>query len=172
MGKPKFSVFLDFDGVLNDTSNIRNILKCGGLFASKNDKKIFNEESIDALNILISSLATKYDVGLVLTTFWRLNLDKCIQLLKFNGLQFDGNYDAIPFMLHQSRAKEIHAYIEFHRIENFCVIDDLPTLKKHFVAKNSIRTSMLNSALNKSKVNDYLQKFYPDLIETEKEIGD
>lgn len=162
LDKAKFSLFLDFDGVLNDTSNISNILKFGGLLASKHNKKIFNEESIEALNFLISSLSSNYEIKLVLTTFWRMNLDKCIDMLRANGLQFDGEYDAIPFIVHKTRIKKIEEYIDSHDIKKFCVIDDLPYFKKHFDPNNLIHTSILSGALNKSKIESYLEKFHPD----------
>ena len=111
MVKPKFSLFLDFDGTLNDFITIPKLSKLGGLLVGKDDAKVFNEESIEALNMLINTLESKYSVDLVLTTSWRFNMDKCQSVLKNNGLRFNGEIESIPFMLSHSRLKEINTYI-------------------------------------------------------------
>ena len=162
--KHKFYIFLDFDGVLNDLKTIPAIFKLGGFFVNKKDTKVFNSESIYTLNSLISTLEHKYDVQLVLTTFWRKNPEKAREILYTNGLEYLGKIDSIPFISYQSRLSKIMDYIRKDELgENYLIIDDKPKITKYIIEKNLIKTNLINGALNISQALNYIDTHHPDL---------
>ena len=110
MEKPIFSIFLDFDGVLNDLNTIPNLWKFGGIFVKRDDRRVFNKESIVALNTLIDTLENKYDVELILTTFWRRNIDKCREILSNNGLNYMKEVKSLPMIVKSTRSKQVNKY--------------------------------------------------------------
>lgn len=166
MTKPKFSVFLDFDGVLNDFFTIPSLFKFGGFFVKKNDKKAFNPESVEALNILINTLDSRYSVDLILTSFWRFNVDKCRSVLKSNGLTFDGEIKTLPFVLNKPRIKEIENYINDEKIDKYLVIDDFPYMERYFDKSQMIKTHIFNKSLNVSNVLNYIDTYMPELSDS------
>lgn len=162
--KQKFFVFLDFDGVLNDIENIPYLWKIGGFFVDEKDKETFNPESIEALNYLISTLKTEYDVNLVLSTTWRRWFEKAKAVLKNNGLEYSGEIDKTPKMILKKRAFEIMAYLQGkNESQNFVVIDDKSHLPKYFKNSNSIKTNIINGSLNMSNMLNYIDTYFPHL---------
>lgn len=161
--KNKFLIFLDFDGVLNDIKNT-HILKMGGFFVHENDNETFCKSSIEAINYLIDSLSQKYDIELVLSTFWKHFFKKAVKILKNNGLEYQGKINRTSFFLGQRRSKEIFNYLASNdEWIDFLIIDDKMSLKKYFVEKNFLKTNIWNGALKMSDVSDYLNKYFPEL---------
>lgn len=163
MEKPKFSLFLDFDGTLSDFITIPKLSKLGGFLVGKEDTNTFNPESMEALNMLINTLESKYSVDLVLTTIWRLNMDKCQSVLKNNGLRFDGEIKSIPFIFNKSRLKEIYMYIELNQVDKYLVIDDIPRMSKYFDEDKMIQTGLFGKSLTIPNILNYIDKYLPEL---------
>ena len=162
--KEDYYIFLDFDGVLNDIKTIPAIYKLGGVFVNKKDTKVFSQESIAALNSLLSTLSHRYNPKIVLTTFWRNNMDKATSILYNNGLQFDGEIDSIPFFSYKSRLSLILDYIHEHNTENnFLIIDDIPSITKYILRKNLIKTNIIEGSLNMSQAMNYIDSYCPEL---------
>ena len=105
--KEKFLVFLDIDGVLYDMEfckHGRN--KKGGII------KEFKPESMEALNLLLDRLEIDHDVKLVISSTWRLNLERTEKVLKANGLKYDKPFSATPFTSHpEQRGREIVMFV-------------------------------------------------------------
>lgn len=162
--KQKFYIFLDFDGVLNDIENMPYLWKLGGFFVDDKDKDTFNPESIAALNYLIETLKSEYDVNLVLSTTWRRWFEKAKSVLKNNGLEYCGEIDKTPKMFLKKRAFEIMAYLQGKNEDhNFVVIDDKSHLPKYFKDSNSIKTNIVNGSLNMSNMLNYIDTYFPHL---------
>ena len=161
--KDKFLIFLDFDGVLNDIKSVSHLLKMGGFFVREDDDNVFCKDSINAINYLIETMSLKYDVQLVLTTFWKC-FPKAVNILKNNGLIYSGKINSTPIFFGQRKAKEIiHYLIENDEWKEFLIIDDKSSLKKCFSEKNFIKTNIWDGALTISDVLNYLKTYYPDL---------
>ena len=162
--KEDYYIFLDFDGVLNDIKSIPALYKLGGIFVNKKDTKVFSQDSIHALNSLISTLSHRYNPIIVLTTFWRHDMEKAKSILFANGLQFDGEIDSIPFLSYKSRLSLIVDYIRnYDSKDNYLIIDDIPSITKYILEKNLIKTNILSGALNISQAMNYVDAYHPEL---------
>lgn len=161
--KDKFLIFLDFDGVLNDIKSVPHLLKMGGFFVREDDDNVFCRDSINAINYLIETMSLKYDVQLVLSTFWK-RFPKAVKILQNNGLIYSGKFNSTPIFFGQRRAKEIiHFLIDYDEWKDFLIIDDKSSLKKCFSSKNFIKTNLWDGSLTISDVLNYLNTYYPDL---------
>ena len=167
--KENFYVFLDFDGVLNDFLTVPGLHKIGGFFVKNTDSNTFNKESIQAVNYLLKALETKYNVKLVLSSFWRLNFEKAKSVLKNNGLEYDGEIGRTPKLKGKKRAIEILRYLAEHEdrnvTQNFLTIDDKGHLPKYFKDQNSIKTNIINGSLTMSDILNYLDKYQTEVAE-------
>ena len=161
--KEKFLIFLDFDGVLNDIKSVSHLLKMGGFFVREDDDNVFCKESIEAINYLIETMSLKYDVQLVLSTFWK-RFPKAVNILKNNGIKYSGTIEKTPKFFGLKRAKEIiHYLVDYEEWKDFVILDDKSRLKKCFSEKNFIKTNLWDGALTMSDVLNYLHIYYPDL---------
>ena len=160
--KDKFLIFLDFDGVLNDIKSVPHLLKMGGFFVREDDDNVFCRDSINAINYLIETMSLKYDVQLVLTTFWKL-FAKTEKVLKNNGLNYSGILKSTPFFLGKRNNEILHYLTNNDDWKDFLIIDDKSSLKKCFREKNLIRTNIWDGSLTISDVLNYLNTYYPDL---------
>ena len=163
MEKEKFTIFLDFDGVLNDLTTIPKIWNFGGLLVGKNDHRVFNEESMEALNMLMDTLEHKYDVEIVLTTFWRRNLSRCYEFLTTNGIKYLKGMQSIPMFARSSRASQVKKYLEANNREKFLILDDSFSAGNFIKEENIIETNIVNGALSISSVINYIDTFQKDL---------
>lgn len=157
-------MFLDFDGVLNDLATIEKITSLGGFFVKFFDKNTFNKHSIQALNYIMCTFECNYDCELVLSTSWRRNFHKAINILYGNGFQFRGNIHRTQMSLFRSRDKEINEFLQAHDCkDNYLIIDDLKCIPKNFPEGKYIHTNLKDSCLNMSQVIDFIDKYYPEL---------
>ena len=165
--KENFYVFLDVDGVLNDFLTIPGLHKFGGMFVKHTDSNTFNRESIQAVNYLLKVLDTKYNVKLVLSSFWRLNFEKAKSVLKNNGLEYEGEIGRTSNLRGKKRAIEILRYLAEHEdrnvTQNFLTIDDKGHLPKYFKDQNSIKTNIINGSLTMSDILNYLDKYQTEV---------
>ena len=121
--KKKFYVFLDIDGVLYDWNYIKSLgpEHWGGVIVD------FDPKSIEALNYLIAQLKKEYDVELVISSTWRSNMERTMQILINHGLKTE---DLFISRTRNStnpryRGREIMDYLENKRDkENYVIIDD------------------------------------------------
>ena len=138
-------------------------MEFGGFFVKKNDRKVFSRESIVALNTLIETLENKFEVELILTTFWRRDIDKCRQILKNNGLFYSKPLKSIPILLKSSRLREVGKYLKENNRTEFLMLDDSFKAEKQFGNKNIIETNLIDGSLTVSSVMNYIDTFHKDL---------
>lgn len=115
--KPILYIFLDVDGVLNNTA----------AFSLSNDRMLaLSEECLFNYQYLVDKLRQKYEVRVILSSTWRFNkigFDKLKQYEdKYDALKL---YDSTPIS-HDHREKEIKRYCDKNKIEykDILIIDD------------------------------------------------
>lgn len=151
--KDKFYIFLDIDGVLYDWNFI----------LKKSDKKActiknFDPKSIDALNFLIEKLSKSFNVEIVITSTWRINMQKTIEILLKNGLNKTIKINSTEISNYpQNRGLEILNYLQNNSCKNFVIIDDeMFDFDKYFKKSHIIKTNIFNSSLNKEMIINFL----------------
>lgn len=152
--KDKFYIFLDIDGVLYDWNFIiKNGDKKSGTI------KNFNPKSIEALNFLIEKLQYTYNVEIVITSTWRINMQKTIEILLNNGLNKTIKINSTEISNYpQNRELEILNYLQNNSCKNFVIIDDeMFDFDKYFNKNHIIKTNIFNLSLNKEMVLKYLK---------------
>ena len=157
-----FYIFLDIDGVLYDWNFIIETVKDasnkrGGII----DK--FSPKSIDALNYLISELNSIYDVTLVISSSWRINMKKTSNVLIKNGLKYYKDFEKTPITnTPNERGKEILSYLNAKKNpSNFVIIDDESfDFSKYFSTYNIIKTNIYNKCLDMKMVTGYLDRLF------------
>ena len=155
--KKKFYVFLDIDGVLYDWNYIKSLgpEHWGGVIVD------FDPKSIEALNYLIAQLKKEYDVELVISSTWRSNMERTIQILINHGLKTE---DLFISRTRNStnpryRGREIMDYLENKRDkENYVIIDDETfDFKEYFHDTRIIKTDIFISGLKREMVDIFLK---------------
>lgn len=117
MDKPTLYIFLDVDGVLNNTSAFK---------LNKKTIYVLSHENLIAYQHLIDNLREKYELKIILSSTWRMHktgLNKLSKLSKkYDGLKF---HDKTPNS-HKRREDEIKSYCDIHKIDynNILIIDD------------------------------------------------
>lgn len=152
--KDKFYIFLDIDGVLYDWDFIlKKAIKKSGTI------KDFNPKSINALNFLIEKLSKSFNVEIVITSTWRINMQKTIEILLNNGLNKTIKINSTEISNNpQNRELEILNYLQNNTCENFVIIDDeMFDFDKYFNKNHIINTNIFNLSLNKEMVLKYLK---------------
>jgi hypothetical protein len=111
------TIFLDIDGVLNSTKSIEeNYLKGNKVDAAK----IFIPQSVFLINMLTSVKSA----DVVISSTWRYNMEKVIEVFKKNNLKTRNIVGRTPF-LESTRGAEIKKYLKLNKnIEDFIIIDD------------------------------------------------
>lgn len=115
--KPILYIFLDVDGVLNNTS---------AFALNKKTIYVLSHENLVVYQYLINRLKEKYELRIILSSTWRMYKNGLNKLSKFskkyNGLKF---YDKTPDS-HDSRDYEILKYCNIHNINynQVLIIDD------------------------------------------------
>ena len=130
--KPTLYVFLDVDGVLNNTSAFE---------LNKDTIFVLSHENLVAYQFLVDKLKTKYEIKVILSSTWRMyktGLNKISKFSKrYNGLKLYGktpeSYDR--------RDVEIKRFCDDHRInyENILIIDDDPIVNELY--KRHLKTN-------------------------------
>ena len=135
MSKPILYIFLDVDGVLNNTA----------AFSLSNDRMLaLSEECLFNYQYLVDKLRQKYEVRVILSSTWRFNkigFDKLKQYEdKYDALKL---YDSTPIS-HDHREKEIKRYCDENKIEykDILIIDD--ALITNELKDRIIKTNMLD----------------------------
>ena len=155
--KKKFYVFLDIDGVLYDWNYIKSLgpEHWGGVIVD------FDPKSIEALNYLIAQLKKEYDVELVISSTWRSNMERTMQILINHGLKTE---DLFISRTRNStnpryRGREIMDYLENKRDkENYVIIDDETfDFKEYFHDTRIIKTDIFISGLKREMVDIFLK---------------
>lgn len=117
--KQPLYIFLDVDGVLNNTS---------AFYLNKDTIYILSHENLVAYQYLVDKLKTKYEIKVILSSTWRMSktgLNKLEKLSKkYNGLKF---YAKTPNS-HEYREVEIKRFCDTHNIgyKDILIIDDDP----------------------------------------------
>ena len=84
--KQPYYIFLDIDGTLWDAKFATSIH--GYCYYNQTHPKL-KQDSINALNVLLSSIENNFDSKLVITSRRRKNLQDCLNYLTENGLVYD-----------------------------------------------------------------------------------
>lgn len=153
-----FYIFLDIDGVLNDYEFLMRVRKED----PQNCWSKFNPKSVEALNYLINRLDKKYDVELVISSSWRINLKRTLSRLEANGVDFSSlaNLGYTNF-INGDRELEILQYLnEKNEEKNFVIIDDeLFGYADYNLDKYLIKTDMMGITLTRELVDEYFDRF-------------
>ena len=157
--RENFYIFLDIDGVLWDWPNRISEIKAGNIEMGGAIEE-FKPESVSALNVLINSLGTKYDVTLVISSTWRVDMAKTIVALENNNLTQVKKIEATKLSTHRIRGLEIKEYLKDKpNKDNYCVLDDEVSDIKTFLNQDKIiKTDMFKKALTIEQTHDFLHK--------------
>lgn len=182
--KEKFYVFLDIDGTLWDWKTL-------------NEKKTqlieLNEESVDALIVLLESIKKKYGLDLVISSRRRCDWEECMSFLKSNGFDAESYHPNMTQIerVDTPRGVKIAEYLKgkgeklklfpkpfqgflarrtFAKMtNNFVVLDDnLRPLKDYVPIGNIILTNSKNRALDHEMVEEFLKDFGIEIVKHEK----
>lgn len=150
----KFLIFLDIDGVLYDWDFILSQNKKSGIIQT------FNPKSVEALNYFIHKLSKDYNVEVVITSSWRKNMVKTLNVLKENKICADIKISSTKITsTPQFRGKEILAFLKNNPCKKFVIIDDETfDYHKYFNENQIIKTNIFNKSLNKEMINNYFDK--------------
>lgn len=158
----KFFIFLDIDGVLYDWDYIIAETKAGIRKKGEFIKK-FKPDSMQAINLLIEELNKEYEVELVISSTWRSNMPFTIQILKDNGLEYNGSIGSTPIYDPAKRGEQILDYIADKQDYDFVIIDDeMFDYKKHFSRDKIIKCEMFHSALSIPMVQEFISGIRKD----------
>ena len=164
--KPDFYVFLDFDGVLYDLKSLGdNLPSFKDLFSEDKKLSLYSSDSIETINRLFDHLKTKYDVHLVISSFWRFfKTPLLIKWLESNGLDTTGiTVDKTRITAHpHKRGLEIKEFLQRHNnCNNLVILDDSyrENYLKHFLPQQIVTTNIFNDRLIAKKLDTSL-KFY------------
>lgn len=147
ISKPALYIFLDVDGVLNNTA---------AFILNKKTIYILSDENLTAYQVLINKLRVKYDLKIILSSTWRgfkTGINKLNKYSKkYNGLLFND----VTQGGHDRRENEILIYCDNHGIlyDDILIIDDEPinnVLKNRHLKTNSfdgLRFSEVCKCLN------------------------
>ena len=148
MDKKKLYIFLDVDGVLNNTSTFR---------LNRKTMYVLSHENLVAYQFLIDKSMTKYDVKVILSSTWRMYKTGINKLSKFskkyNGLVLCGKTpDGVDY-----REVEIKDFCDNHNInyDDILIIDD--ELIDNELKKRHLRTNC-HEGLRFSDVMNWLEK--------------
>lgn len=157
--KEKFYIFMDIDGVLWDWSWRLKAIKDGEIL-NKLQIEQFNPESVKALNYLLFNLEKKYDCCLVVSSSWRGNMEKTIDVLMKNKVNLTGKTLATPiFSNPKNRGGEIFSVVKKNNIKNFVIIDDETfNFNEKFEQKNIIKTNLSHGSLKMDDVSTWLKQ--------------
>ena len=164
-----FYLFLDIDGVLIDHEQIKRNYYAG----IRPTTHTFNPKSIKALNYLVEFLTKEYDVHLVISSTWRIDMEETLKCLKRNKVKLE-KFKSIDKTGHfydenkqNHRDEEIKQFLrEKGEEKNYLTIDDeaaffnIPESKK-------VVTNIYNGALDLKMVVDWIAK--NKIIDSEKD---
>lgn len=152
--KPKFYIFLDIDGVLNNANYI-NYMHFVGV-TRKTDT--LDERNVQALNKLIDELKKSYEVEIVISSTWRLDMRYTIDTLRDSGVLYDKKYHNITIDLETERGVLIKQFLRAAEpYKGYVVIDDDSfDIKEYIPPKNFIHTDY-SYGLTFINVNKFLR---------------
>ena len=153
----QFNLFLDIDGVFVDMKYVKEHKEIyhGGIINH------FNPDSVKAFNKLTSILSKKYSINLVIISTWRNDMQKTIQTLWLNGVNFSciSKVDRTKLLHLKNRQDEILDYMATcQNKENYCVIDDEATMFDKLNKSKLIIPNIYNCSLNNEMVEKFLNQ--------------
>lgn len=158
--KEKFYVFLDIEGTLGDVQYSMDQLALGH---KEYLDILINPESVSALNHLLSSLETKFDVQLVVSSDYRKDMNYLELKLKEKGLKYSKSIDKTPFIPNNSqlRAKQILEYLKSKQNPyNIVIIDDSRyDLYEHFFPEHIIHIDNFRRSLDYKHVEQFINPY-------------
>lgn len=155
--RKNFYIFLDIDGVLWDWNWRLEQIKQGNIKKSISISN-FNQESIKALNLLISNISKKHNCILVISSTWRTFMDQTKQVLIKNGVALPKTITRTQLPISTNRGIEISNYLQGKKDnKNFVILDDEPKdIRKIFPENKIIKTNIKNKSLKISQVENWL----------------
>ncbi len=149
-----FKIFLDIDGVMFDWEFLLSSgCKKGGII------RTFNPESVNALNMLTSTLSQKFNTELVITSTWKKHMPELMSVFKTNGVNVEGLTISKTTTKNTPafRGREIMEYLGGQKNGNFIIIDDeMFDYDKYFSREDIIKTNIYNNSLNMDMVTNFL----------------
>ena len=151
----EFYIFLDIDGVLWDWPYLKKgmnegRIKRGGIIED------LKPESIEALNYLIEKLSIKYDVKLIISSSWRFNMERTLEIIKKAGLNYNKPIDR-TIINFQRRGIQIKEYLKDKVNYDYVIIDDEDfDFNEHFQKEKIIKTDVMKGALSIKLVDNFL----------------
>ncbi len=107
--KQPYYVFFSIDGTFWD---LEHASRKYGTYLPSIEQPVFNEESVIAFKTLVDSLDTRYDTKLVVISYRRSSLARCIEYLNNNGVAKDKAVLALPYPSEPNRQHNIINYME------------------------------------------------------------
>lgn len=134
-------IFLDFDGVLNPLGNedVRHKLWHLDNSIKSKDKYgyLFDETCIRWLHYIL----LRTDAKIVISSSWRWIGLEAIQLM-WRSRNYPQNVNDITRLsTFDKRSEDIDIYIKHHKVDKYCIIDDIDMFEKHHADKLVITDS-------------------------------
>ena len=147
--KENFYVFLNIDSALIDASY--------DIEKTEKDKVKFNTEGAEALKFLLEKLGDYFDVNLVISSVWRLDMAKTINKLYENNLLNVKKVEATKASTYDIRGLEIKEYLKDKANKNnYLVIDSETKDIASFLDKKRIMKIPTEENLKKEQINKFL----------------
>lgn len=177
--KLNYYVFLDIDGTLWDAEYA---FRVHGFAFNTHPTPRLKPESVNALNLLLRSLEASFDTKLIITSKRRHNLNKCVDYLKDNGLDYnkpifctDNSTDArgkkiLDFMKENGSVPcelppnanlwtRLQYAFSIHGNPNYVVLEDEKNLVRNQIPRNRIiYTDHNKQSLTVKQVEQYLKR--------------
>lgn len=169
--RKNFYIFLDIDGVLWDWDWRLEQIKQGNIKKSISISN-FNQESIKALNLLISNISKRHNCVLVISSTWRTFMDWTKQVLIKNGVLLPQTIDRTELPISTNRGVEIANYLHNKKgNKNFVILDDeSKNIRKIFPENKIIKTNIKNKSLEIAQVENWLKNNFEFANEQEPEL--
>jgi len=150
--KENFYVFLNIDSaLLSESYDIEKTSK------DEKQKANFNPEGINALQFLFEKLGEVYDVNLVISSNWRLDMAKTINELYKSNLLNVKKVEATKVSTYDIRGLEIKEYLKDKANKNnYLVIDSETKDIASFLDKKRIMKILTEETLKKEQVTKFL----------------
>ena len=161
--KANFYLFLDIDGVMSDWDYIIAEVNAGRMKKGQSIKN-FKPESVKALNHLITEISNNYNINLVISSTWRMDMEETKEVFKKHNILLADKLDKTPrFPDPSERGREIIEYLSEHnyneKVDDFVIIDDETfDYDKYFTQDKIIKTEIFHNALSMDMVNKYLMQ--------------
>lgn len=134
-------IFLDFDGVLNPLGNEDVRHKLWHLDNSIKSKDKYGYFFDETCMMWLHYILLRTDAKMVVSSSWRWIGLEAIQLMWSSRNYPQNVHDITRLSTFDKRSEDIDIYIKYHKVDKYCIIDDIDMFEKHHADKLVITDS-------------------------------